>query len=48
MEKIVEEIKKNTKLIVAIGLGIVGVEVLALILSLLLCCAIRRNDHYKA
>uniref|UniRef100_U5EXL7 Tetraspanin n=1 Tax=Corethrella appendiculata TaxID=1370023 RepID=U5EXL7_9DIPT len=48
MEKLIDEIKNNLKTIYAVGLCIAGVEILALILSLILCCAIRRNDNYKA
>lgn len=44
MEKLVNEIKKNIKLVYIIGAGVIGVEVLALIFALFLCCAIRRNN----
>lgn len=47
MEKLVNEIKKNTKLIYIIGAGIIGVEIIALIFAIFLCCAIRKNNSYK-
>ncbi|XP_058064011.1 CD81 protein [Anopheles bellator] len=47
MEKLVGEIRKNIKTISYVGAAIVGIELLTLILSLLLCCTIRRNDNYK-
>ncbi|XP_053678902.1 CD82 antigen-like [Anopheles nili] len=47
MEKLVKAVQENIKLICYVGAAIVGIELLTLILSLLLCCAIRRNDNYK-
>ncbi|XP_049284441.1 CD81 protein-like [Anopheles funestus] len=47
MEKLVKAVQENLKLISYVGAAIVGIELLTLILSLLLCCAIRRNDNYK-
>lgn len=47
MDKLVKAIKENVKLICYVGAAIVAIELLTLILSLLLCCAIRRNDNYK-
>lgn len=47
MEKLVKEIKKNIKLVYIVGAGIAGIEILASIFALLMCCAIRRNNHYK-
>uniref|UniRef100_A0A182XXY0 Tetraspanin n=1 Tax=Anopheles stephensi TaxID=30069 RepID=A0A182XXY0_ANOST len=47
MEKLVEAVEDNMKLICYIGAAIVGIELLTLILALLLRCAIRRKDNYK-
>ncbi|XP_055616423.1 tetraspanin-2 [Toxorhynchites rutilus septentrionalis] len=47
MEKLVDEIKKNIKLVYIFGAGIIGIEILAIIFALFLCCAIRRNNSYK-
>lgn len=47
MEKLVNEIKKHIKLVYIVGAGVIGVEILALIFALFLCCAIRRNNNYK-
>uniref|UniRef100_A0A182MG97 Tetraspanin n=1 Tax=Anopheles culicifacies TaxID=139723 RepID=A0A182MG97_9DIPT len=47
MEKLVKAVQDNIKLICYVGAAIVGIELVTLILSLLLCCAIRRNDNYK-
>lgn len=47
MEKLVNEIKKNIKLVYIVGAGVIGVEILALIFALFLCCAIRRSNNYK-
>uniref|UniRef100_A0A8D8G6S0 CD9 antigen n=1 Tax=Culex pipiens TaxID=7175 RepID=A0A8D8G6S0_CULPI len=47
MEKLVDGIKQNIKLVYIVGAGVIGVEILALIFALLLCCAIRRSSNYK-
>lgn len=47
MEKLVNEIKKNIKLVYIVGACVIGVEILTLIFALFLCCAIRRNNRYK-
>lgn len=43
IEKLIIEIRKNTKLLYVIGAVVIGVEILALLFALFLCCAIRRN-----
>lgn len=48
MEKLVAEIKIHLKLIISVCVGVVVVQIFGLIFALLLCCAIRRNEHYKA
>jgi hypothetical protein len=49
MEKLVNEINNNTKFVLAVGAGVIGLQLFGLIFSLVLCCAIRRSDRdYKA
>ncbi|XP_059617858.1 CD9 antigen [Phlebotomus argentipes] len=48
VDKLVTALKENMPIVVAVFIGIITVEVLGLIFSLVLCCAIKRNDHYKA
>lgn len=47
MEKLVNAIKENIKLVYIVGAIVVGVEILALVFAFLLCCAIRRSNNYK-
>ncbi|XP_055524788.1 tetraspanin-2-like [Wyeomyia smithii] len=47
MEKLVKEIKKNIKLVYTVGAAVISIEILALMLALFMCCAIRRNNNYK-
>uniref|UniRef100_A0A1B0DE38 Tetraspanin n=1 Tax=Phlebotomus papatasi TaxID=29031 RepID=A0A1B0DE38_PHLPP len=47
MDRLVEELEKNMPIVIAVFVGIIAVEVLGLIFSIVLCCAIKRNDHYK-
>ncbi|XP_058468151.1 tetraspanin-2-like isoform X2 [Malaya genurostris] len=47
MEKLINEIKTNINTFYIACASIVGVEILALVFTILLCCAIRRNNNYK-
>lgn len=48
MSKLVKEIERNQPIAAGIILGIIGVQVLGLLFSLVLCCAVKRTDNYKA
>lgn len=48
MSKLVKEIDRNQPIAAAIILAIVAVQVLGLLFSLCLCCAVKRTDNYKA
>uniref|UniRef100_A0A6B2EID3 Tetraspanin n=1 Tax=Phlebotomus kandelakii TaxID=1109342 RepID=A0A6B2EID3_9DIPT len=48
VDKLVKELENNMPIVIAVFIGIITIEVLGLIFSLVLCCAIKRNDHYKA
>lgn len=47
MEKLVNGIKQNIKLVYITGAGVIGFEIIALVFALMLCCAIRRGTVYK-
>lgn len=47
-EKFIELLKQNMLIAGAIGIGIIAIELLGIILSLVLCIAISRSDRYKA
>lgn len=47
MEKLVDAVQQNIKLVYVVGAGVIGVEILALVFALMLCCAIRRSNNYK-
>lgn len=48
MSKLVKEIERNQPIFAGVILGIVAVQVLGLLFSLFLCCAVKRTDNYKA
>lgn len=48
-KKLLTVLQDNLTNILAVLAGIVGVEILALLISLCLCCAVGdRDDHYKS
>lgn len=48
MDKLVKYLDNNLPLFLLVIAVIVILEILGLILSILMCCAIKRKDHYKA
>lgn len=48
MSKLVKEFEKNQPIAAGVIIAIVGVQVLGLLFSLFLCCAVKRTDNYKA
>lgn len=48
MSKLVKEIDRNQPIACAVIIGIVAVQVVGLLFSLFLCCAVKRTDNYKA
>lgn len=46
-DKLINEVKRNTVLLYAISATIVGIEILALLFAVFLCCAIRRKSIKK-
>lgn len=48
-EKLLNVLQDNLTTILAVLAGIIGIEILALLISLCLCCAVGdRDDHYKS
>lgn len=48
MSKLAKEYEQKMPIGVAIILGLIAVQVLGLLFSLILCCAVKRTDNYKA
>ncbi|XP_026481249.1 tetraspanin-11-like [Ctenocephalides felis] len=48
IDKLVETIRDHMSWVIGIAIGVAVLELLGLIFSVVLCCAIKRNDRYKA
>lgn len=48
IDKLIELLQQYANILMGVGLALVTVEVLGLVFSLVLCCAVRSEDRYKA
>ncbi|GLH15270.1 hypothetical protein R5R35_011976 [Gryllus longicercus] len=48
IDKLIDILRTYATVVTAVGITICVLEIIGLVFSLLLCCAIRNTDHYKA
>ncbi|XP_077294110.1 tetraspanin 96F [Arctopsyche grandis] len=48
IDRVLEAISSNMNIVIGVGIGVAVLEILALVFSITLCCAVNRSDRYKA